>query len=79
MQKIAFAALPGLVQFTSLATLFIGWVLFAEFVIDRHGYDRLLPFYRVANFCPYDVAVLLLLVATWALLRRSLKPGHGET
>lgn len=70
MQKITFASLPRLAQFTSLATIFIGWVLFAELVIDRHGYDRFLPLYRVANLCPYDLVVLLLLAATWALLRR---------
>lgn len=70
MQKIAFAALPAFVQFTSLATLFIGWVLFAELIIDRHGLDRFLPFYRVGNFCPYDLAVVLLLAAAWLMLRR---------
>lgn len=70
MQRVTFAALPGLVQFTSLASIFIGWVLIAEFVIDRHDLDRFLPLYRVGNLCPYDLAVLLLLVATWALLRR---------
>ncbi len=70
MQKVPFASLPGLAQFTSLATIFIGWVLLAELVIDRHGYDRFLPFYRVANLCPYDLAVLLILAATWAMLRR---------
>lgn len=75
MQKVAFAALPGLVQFTSLVTLFIAWVLFAELIIDRHGYDRLLPFYRVGNFCPYDFAVLLLLTAAWMLRRGRSKPG----
>lgn len=70
MQRVTFAALPGLVQFTSLATIFIGWVLIAEFVIDRHGLDRFLPLYRVGNLCLYDLVVLLLLAATWALLRR---------
>lgn len=70
MQRVTFAALPGLVQFTSLATIFIGWVAFAEFVIDRHGLDRFLPLYRVGDLCPYDLAVLLLLAATWVLLRR---------
>ena len=70
MQRIAFAALPGLVQFTCLATIFIGWVLFAELIIDRHGYDRFLPLYRVGKICPYDLAVLLTLAMTWALLRR---------
>jgi hypothetical protein len=70
MHKITFSALPGLVQFTSLATIFIGWVLFAELVIDRHGNDRLLPFYRVGNFCPYDLLVLFALAAAWIVLRR---------
>ncbi len=57
MQKIAFAALPGLVQFASLATIFVGWVLFAELIIDRHGLDRFLPFYRVGNLCSHDFGV----------------------
>jgi hypothetical protein len=70
MQKTAFASLPGLVQITSLTTVFTCWVLFAEFIIDRHGYDRLLPFYRVGNLCPYDIAVVLGLAVTWILLRR---------
>lgn len=70
MQTIRFAALPKLVQFTSLATLFIGWVLFAELIIDRHGLDRFLPFYRVGALCPYDLTVLLLLAAAWWSLRR---------
>ena len=70
MKKVMFADLPGLVQFTSLATIFIGWVLFAELIIDRHGYDRFLPFYRVGNLCPYDIAVVAALAMTWMLLRR---------
>lgn len=75
MQKITFAALPGLVQFTSMAILFIGWVLFAELVIDRHGYDHFLPLYRVGNVCPYDFAVVLALAATWIALRRRQSGG----
>lgn len=70
MQKVTFAELPGLVQLSSMATLFIGWVLFAELVIDRQGYDRFLPLYRVGNVCPYDFAVGLVLAATWIGLRR---------
>ncbi len=70
MQKISFAMLPGLVQFASIATFFIGWTLFAELIIDRHGLDRFLPFYRVGNLCPYDLAVVIMLAATWMLLRR---------
>lgn len=73
MQHIAFADLPRLSQFTSLATLFIGWIMVEELVIDRHGYDRFLPFYRVGNLCPYDFAVALGLAMTWMILRRSPK------
>ncbi len=44
MDSIEFRHLPFLVKFTSLATLFLGWVAFAEIIIDRHGLDRFLPF-----------------------------------
>lgn len=70
MEKIGFATLPGLVQFSCFATIFLGWILFAELIIDRHGYDHYLPFYRVGNLCPYDLAVVLVLIVTWLNLRR---------
>lgn len=71
MQKIRFAELPTIVKITSLATLFVGWVLFAELIIDRHGLDQYLPFYRVGNVCVYDGAILTLLVLGWIGLHNS--------
>ncbi len=71
MDIIEFRHLPFLVKFASLATLFLGWVAFAEIIIDRHGLDRVLPFYRLGNFCPYDVAVIAALVAVWFVLHRT--------
>ena len=71
MQKIRFAELPIIVKITSLATLFIGWVLFEEFIIDRHGLDQYLPFYRVGNLCLYDAAMLAILIPGWFWLHRS--------
>jgi hypothetical protein len=70
MHRTAFSELPRFVQFSSLATVFIGWVLFAELIIDRHGIDRFLPYYRVGNLCPYDLAVILALALPWSRLRR---------
>jgi hypothetical protein len=70
MTRVPFAALPLLTRFATLAVWFVGWVLFAEFVIDRHGLDRYLPFYRVGNLCPYDLAVIAILAAAWAGLHR---------
>ena len=68
MQKLAFADLPTITKLASFATLFIGWVLFEELVIDRHGLDRFLPFYRVGNLCPYDLAMLGSLGLAWIWL-----------
>jgi hypothetical protein len=62
MEKIAFGSLPRFVQFATLTVPFIAWLLFAEWVIDRHGLDRWLPLYRVGNLCPWDIAVVLALL-----------------
>ena len=70
MDAIRFRSLPLVVRISTLATWFLTWVLFAELVIDRHGLDAWLPYYRVGNFCPYDVAVIAALVLAWIRLNR---------
>jgi hypothetical protein len=70
MSKVPFGNLPFIVQFATMLSLFTAWVCFEEFVIDRHGLDEFLPYYRVGNFCPYDVAVIVLLGALWIALSR---------
>ena len=70
MNRIAFKSLPLIVRISTLASWFLAWVLFAELVIDRHGLDSWLPYYRVGNFCPYDVAVIAALVFAWVRLNR---------
>jgi hypothetical protein len=70
MRTIAFKDLPWIVRAATMATWFIAWILFAELVIDRHGLDAYLPFYRVGNLCPYDIAVLAMLALAWVRLHR---------
>ena len=70
MEPIPFRTLPFAVRITTVATWFMAWVLFAELVIDRHGLNEWLPFYRVGNLCPYDLAVIALLVFAWVRLNR---------
>jgi hypothetical protein len=60
---------------SSLGMFFVGWVLIAEFVIDRHGWDRWLPYYRVGNLCPYDALVVVVLAGAWVALHRRVKPA----
>jgi hypothetical protein len=43
MDKIEFAKLPLLTRVMTMASIFMGWVLFAEFVIDRNRWDMYLP------------------------------------
>jgi len=62
---IRFRSLPLAVRLATMLAYFLAWVLFAELIIDRHGLDAYLPFYRVGNFCPYDVVVLLVLAFGW--------------
>ena len=63
-------SMPPLAQLTSFMTLFMAWVMFEEWVIDRHGLDRYLPFYRVGNLCLYDFGMVLMLGTLWFLLPR---------
>ncbi|MFN2099035.1 hypothetical protein [Altererythrobacter sp. MF3-039] len=65
MQKIPFAALPNVAKFAIALVPFILWVMFAEFVIDRQGWDEFLPFYRYGELCPWDLGVLLVSGLIW--------------
>ena len=65
MTPIRFKSLPFIVQLTSIMTIFMAWVMIEEWIIDRHGLDRFLPYYQVGNLCLYDAAVALILLALW--------------
>ena len=71
---ITFKSLPLIVRLATIANLFMAWVLFAELVIDRHGLDRFLPFYRVGEVCVWDLGVVGLLALAWWRLHRC-SPG----
>jgi len=70
METIGFASLPLTVRIAAMGSYFMAWVMFAEFVIDRHGLDAWLPFYRVGNVCPYELALIVILVWWWFRLSR---------
>lgn len=62
MQRIAFYQLPLWVRIASALTIFNTWVLIAEFVIDRYGFDEYLPFYRYGDVCLWEVALIIVLI-----------------
>ena len=51
--------LPFLVRLAVALTLLNTWVLFEEVVVDRLGWWRHMPCYRVGQFCEWDVAAIL--------------------
>ena len=70
---MSFSKLPLFVRIVCFAVPFMAWIMIEEWIIDRHGLDRFLPFYRVGNLCLYDLAVATLLAGTWAALHRPAK------
>ena len=54
---------PSVILRVGLAlTLFNSWVLFEETVVDRLGWWRYMPCYRVGRFCEWDMAAILVIV-----------------
>ncbi len=71
MNKEPVVRLPLVVKIAVILTFFNSWVMFEEFVIDRHGLWRYLPFYEVGIFCAWDVlALLVILPSAWYAFRK---------
>jgi hypothetical protein len=58
MGKASLSEQPLVIKAAVFVTFFNSWVIFEEFVIDRVGLWRYMPFYRVAKFCVWDVLAL---------------------
>lgn len=71
MQTLSFRQLP-LTAKVAVGVAFLNtWVLFEEIVVDRQGLWRYMPFYRVGDYCVWDLAVTLLIAfGLWRLSSR---------
>lgn len=79
MNKIPFTAFPFATKLALMLVPFMGWVMFAEFVVDRNGWHRFLPFYRFGQICPYDILVLAILgIVWWRLEQRARQQTQAE-
>ncbi len=72
MSKVSFKDLPFSVKAAVFVSFFTAWVMFEEFVIDRHGLWRFLPFYKVGLFCVWDLLALVIIGSglVWFSFRR---------
>lgn len=72
------ARLPLIVKIAVVLTFFNSWVLFEETVVDRHGWWRYMPFYKVGLFCIWDVAALLVIIpGVWYVFRKWRRRSAG--
>jgi hypothetical protein len=75
MGTLSFKQLPLIARLAIGAAFLNTWVLFEEIVVDRHGLWRYMPFYRVGDFCLWDLTVVLLIfMALWRLSSRGEQP-----
>lgn len=70
MPPVHFRQLPLWVRLAAALSLLNSWVLIAEFIIDRYGFDKYLPFYRYGDVCLWDIAVLLGVIALFVASSR---------
>jgi len=70
MGTLPFARLPTIAKVAVGVAFYDAWVSIEEFVIDRYGLWRYLPYYRVGAGCAWDLAVAILIsVGLWRLAR----------
>ncbi len=71
MDKLLFSQLPLVVKIAVWVVFNNAWWSIEEFVIDRKGLWKYMPYYRVANACVWDLAVgLITAFAIWHISRR---------
>jgi hypothetical protein len=72
MNRLSFGQLPMIVKIAVGVVFNNAWWSIEEFVIDRHGLWKYMPYYRVANPCVWDLFVALTTgFALWHLSRRT--------
>lgn len=61
METLSFKQLPFVVKIAVGIVFYNAWWSIEEFIIDRHGLWKYMPYYRVADPCVWDLAVALII------------------
>jgi hypothetical protein len=71
MQSLSFRQLPMVVKIAVGLVFNNAWWSIEEFVIDRKGLWKYMPYYRVADACVWDLTVALITIcAVWYASRQ---------
>ena len=70
MDRLTFRQLPRVVQIAVGVAFFNAWVSLEEFVINRVGLWKYMPYYQVASGCLWDLGIAVVIVfGLWRLSR----------
>jgi hypothetical protein len=71
MERLIFKQLPLVIKVAVWIAFFNAWLSLEEFVINRQGLWKYMPFYNVADPCVWDLVVALIItVGLWRASRR---------
>ena len=71
MERLIFKQLPLVIKIAVWIAFFNAWLSIEEFVINRQGLWKYMPFYKVADACVWDLVVALIItVVLWRASRR---------
>ena len=77
METLSFRQLPLAAKMAVGVGFLNSWILIEEFIIDRHGLGKYMPYYRVADPCVWDLAVTLIIAFTIWLASRPRQHDAG--
>jgi len=70
MERLIFKQLPLVIKIAVWIAFFNAWLSIEEFVINRQGLWKYMPFYKVADACVWDLVVALIItVGLWRASR----------
>ena len=79
MGTLAFRQLPLAVKIAVWVVFNNAWWSIEEFVIDRYGIWKYMPYYKVANACVWDLAVgVVTALAIWRASVRGVSTGMDQ-
>lgn len=64
MENLSFRQLPLAVKISVAVTFGTAWMCAEGFVIEPLGLWKYMPYYKVGNFCLWDLAVSVIIVFT---------------
>ena len=76
MERLSFKQFPLVIKIATWIAFFNAWLSTEEFVINRQGLWKYMPYYNVADACVWDLGVAIIItVVLWRASQRGTSQG----